>query len=194
MKTLVFVLSALVQSLGAAEAQTWKADLAHSRVGFSVTHMLIAEVDGRFTQFDVTLNQGKEDFSGSTIEAKIKTASVTTENETRDKHLRSDDFFNAEKYPEIQFRSSSFERTGDKAYKITGDMTIRDVTKNITLEAKFLGGVTDARGNARAGFRATTTINRFDFGVKWDKRLDTGGLIVSENVDITLNLELMKQQ
>jgi len=194
MKTLVFVLSALVQSLGAAEAQTWKADLAHSRVGFSVTHMLIAEVDGRFTQFDVTLNQGKEDFSGSTIEAKIKTASVTTENETRDKHLRSDDFFNAEKYPEIQFKSSSFERTGDKAYKITGDMTIRDVTKNITLEAKFLGGVTDARGNARAGFRATTTINRFDFGVKWDKRLDTGGLIVSENVDITLNLELMKQQ
>ena len=194
MKTLVFVLSALVQSLGAAEAQTWKADLAHSRVGFSVTHMLIAEVDGRFTQFDVTLNQGKEDFSGSTIEAKIKTASVTTENETRDKHLRSDDFFNAEKYPEIQFRSTSFERTGDKAYKITGDMTIRDVTKNIMLEAKFLGGVTDARGNARAGFRATTTINRFDFGVKWDKRLDTGGLIVSENVDITLNLELMKQQ
>jgi len=194
MKTLVFVLSALVQSLGAAEAQTWKADLAHSRVGFSVTHMLIAEVDGRFTQFDVTLNQGKEDFSGSTIEAKIKTASVTTENETRDKHLRSDDFFNAEKYPEIQFRSTSFERTGDKAYKITGDMTIRDVTKNITLEAKFLGRVTDARGNARAGFRATAAINRFDFGVKWDKRLDTGGLIVSENVDITLNLELMKQQ
>lgn len=194
MKTLVFVLSALVLSLGAAEAQTWKADLAHSRVGFSVTHMLIAEVDGRFTQFDVTLNQGKEDFSGSTIEAKIKTASVTTENETRDKHLRSDDFFNAEKYPEIQFKSTSFEKTGDKSYKITGDMTIRDVTKNITLEAKYLGGVTDARGNTRVGFRAATTINRFDFGVKWGKKLDTGGLIVSENVDITLNLELMKQQ
>lgn len=194
MKTLVFVLSALVLSLGVAEAQTWKADLAHSRVGFSVTHMLIAEVDGRFTQFDVTLNQGKEDFSGSTIEAKIKTASVTTENETRDKHLRSDDFFNVEKYPEIQFKSTSFEKTGDRAYKITGDLTIRDVTKNVTLEAKYLGGVTDARGNTRIAFRATTTINRFDFGVKWDRKLDAGGLIVSENVDITLNLELTKQQ
>jgi polyisoprenoid-binding protein YceI len=96
MKTLLFALSTLVPFLGVANAQTWKADQAHSRVGFSVTHMLISEVDGRFTQFDVTLSQGKEDFSGSTIEAKIKTASVTTENETRDKHLRSDDFFNAD--------------------------------------------------------------------------------------------------
>jgi polyisoprenoid-binding protein YceI len=194
MKNMVLILSALVLCAGAVGAQTWKPDPPHSRVRFSVTHMLIAEVDGRFTQFDVTLNQGKEDFAGSTVEVIIKTASITTENENRDKHLRSDDFFNAEKYPEITFKSTSFEKTGDKTYKITGDLTIRDVTKNITLDAKYLGSVTDARGNTRVAFRATTTINRFDFGVKWDRKLDVGGLVVSENVDIMLNLELMKQK
>jgi polyisoprenoid-binding protein YceI len=139
------------------------------------------------------LKQGKEDFSGSTVEATIKSASVSTDNDTRDKHLRSDDFFNAEKYPSVTFRSTSFEKTGTDTYTIKGDLTIRDVTKPVTLEAKLLGTVTDPRGT-RVGFRATTTINRFDFGVKWDRTLDSGGFVVSKDVEIKITSEMMKQK
>jgi len=184
----------LVAGLAAAGAQDWKVDATHSRVMFTVTHMLISEVTGRFTAFDVLLKQGKEDFAGSSVEATIKTASVTTDNDTRDKHLRSDDFFNAEKYPAITFTSTSFEKTGDDTYRIKGNLMIRDVTKEVTLDGKMLGTVTDPRGNTRVGFRATATINRFDYGVKWDRTLDRGGLVVSNDVTITITTELVKQQ
>ncbi len=190
----IAVAFALLGSVGSAQANVWKQDNAHSRVNFSVTHMVISEVTGGFKDFDVTLTEGKDDFSGSTLEATIKTASINTENEMRDKHLRSDDFLNAEKYPVISFKSTSFEKTGENTYKITGNLTLRDVTKPVVLEAKFLGQVADGRGNLKAGFKATTSINRFDYGVKWNKEIEAGGLIVSDKVDLTFLMELQKQK
>jgi polyisoprenoid-binding protein YceI len=179
---------------GIASADTWKSDLAHSQVQFTVIHMLVSEVTGRFNEFDATLTQVSPDFAGSTLEATIKTASVNTENEMRDKHLRSDDFFNAEKFPLITFRSTSFEKTGEKTYTITGNLTIRDVTKRVVLDAKYTGQVTDSYGIVRTGFKATTTIKRSDFGVKWNKAIEAGGVVVSDDVGITLLMELMKQK
>lgn len=183
----------LLAALAVGTAQEWKSDPVHSGVRFTVTHMLVSEVNGRFKEFEVMVKQGKEDFSGSTVEATIKTASVSTDSDNRDKHLRSDDFFNAEKYPAITFKSTSFEKTGGDSYAIKGDLTIRDVTKPVTLEAKLFGMVIDPRGT-RVGFRATTTVNRFDFGVRWDRTLDTGGFVVSEDVPITITVALVKQK
>jgi polyisoprenoid-binding protein YceI len=189
-KALLFV---LLFGLTVASAQTWKSDLSHSRVEFTVTHLMISEVTGRFTQFDATLQQGKEDFTDSKIETTIKTASVSTDNEGRDKHLRSDEFFNAEKFPELKFTSTSFEKTGKDSYRITGQLTMRDVTKKVVLEAKLLGSLSDPRGT-RAGFKATGTINRQDWGVKWNRTLDSGGVVVSDNVTITLLMEFIQQK
>ncbi len=177
-----------------AQGTKWKADRAHSQVKFSVSHMVVAEVTGRFKDFDVTLVQGADDFSGSTLEAVIKTGSVDTDNEMRDKHLRSDDFFNADKYPEITFKSTSFEKTGKDTYKVTGNLTIRDVTRQVVLDTKYNGSVTDPMGNTKAGFRATTTIDRFDYGVKWNRTIETGGLVAGKDIEITLLMELGKQK
>jgi polyisoprenoid-binding protein YceI len=196
MKNLVALLFLLAVSSAApaAPSATWKQDRAHSQVQFSVTHLVVSEVTGAFKDFDVTLTQGKDDFSGSSLEATIKTASISTDNDARDKHLRSEDFFNAEKYPAISFKSTSFEKTGDNSYKISGNLTIRDVTKPIVLDAKYQGQITDPWGNQKAGFKATGSINRLDFGVKWNKALEAGGLVVSDKVDLTFLMELQKQK
>jgi polyisoprenoid-binding protein YceI len=196
MKRIVLAAVALLIAVSGAVAQiTWKQDPSHSQVRFSVTHMVIAEVTGNFREFEVSLVQkGTEDFAGSTLNATIKTASINTDNEGRDKHLRSDDFFNAEAYPAITFKSTSFEKTGRDAYLIKGDLTIREVTKPVTLTARYTGQAKDPRGNVKIGFKATTAINRFDFGVKWNKAIEAGGLIVGETVDIMLLMELTQQQ
>lgn len=171
---------------------TWQGDKSHSMVKFSVVHMLVSEVEGRFRDFEVTLVQpGKEDFTGSTVEATIKTASVTTENDDRDNHLRGDDFFNSEKFPDMKFKSTKFEKTGKDTYKITGNLTIRDITKPVVLDAKMTGMLESRRGTI-VGFRATTTIDRFEFGTKWNRTLEGGGLIVSKEVNITLLFEFHK--
>ncbi len=172
---------------------TWKVDQVHSRVEIAVRHMVIAEVTGRFTDFDATLVHTKKDFSDSQIEAVVKAYSITTDNEQRDNHLRSADFLDAENYPDITFASWAVEPIGKNAYKITGDLTIRGVTKRVELDTKYFGQVKDPYGNTRAGFKATASINRFDYGVNWNQLLETGGLIVGETVNITLNVEFIKQ-
>jgi polyisoprenoid-binding protein YceI len=190
----IFLTAAIIFTIinGVVAQTTWKADKAHSKINFSVTHMVIAEVDGRFTDFDATLTGSKDDFSDAKITATIKSASITTDNDFRDKHLRSDDFFNADKYPEIKFKSTSIEKTGENTYKITGDLTIRDTTKTVVLDTKYNGQVV-GMGATKCAFKATTTINRFDYGVHWDKTIESGGLVVGKNVDITLLLEFNKQ-
>jgi polyisoprenoid-binding protein YceI len=188
----LFVLLLSAASL-VSQPTTWKIDPVHSKVLFSVSHMVISEVSGRFNDFDATLVQTKEDFTDSKLSATIKTKSIDTDNDRRDNHLRSADFFDAEKNPEITFVSRKFEKTGKDIYKITGDLTIRGVTKSVVLDMKFNGQVKSPMGNFVAGFKATTTINRMDYGVKWNKTMELGGLIVGENVDITLNVELTKQ-
>ncbi len=194
MKYTVAILLSFILSVSVLTGQSiWKTDKPHSRVNFSVSHMVIAEVTGRFKEFDATLVTSKDDFSDMKIETTIKTSSIDTDNEDRDSHLQSDDFFNAEKFPEITFKSTKVESDGIGHYKITGDLTIRDVTKSVVLDTRFNGTVKDNRGNLKAGFKATTTIDRFDYGVKWDKTLDSGGLIAGKNVDITLLFEFNKQ-
>lgn len=179
-------------SVGHLVAQTpWQLDKSHSQVKFTVTHMLISEVDGLFKNFDIVVHAGKDDFTDATIEATIKTASIDTENERRDNHLRSDDFFNAEQFPEIKFKSHSFEKVGEKQYKIHGDLTIRDVTKKVTFQATNSGSMKTSRG-LTSGWKAELTINRFDYGLKWNSAVESGGLVVSEDVRITINLRLNK--
>lgn len=189
----IAMLLVLVTGFALSQA-TWKLDKAHSQVKFAVSHMVIAEVTGRFTDFDVAMASMKDDLTDATIEATIKTASLNTDNERRDGHLRSDDFFNAEKYPEIKFKSTSVEKAGKDLYKVHGDLTMRDITKPVVLDMKFRGTIKDGRGNTRAGFKATTAINRFEFGTQWDTKLDTGEFIAGAEVEVTLLMEFMKQE
>lgn len=186
--TLVLALGLIVP----AAAQTgWTLDKSHSGIKFSVRHMVISDVEGSFKDFDVTFKAEKDDFTDAVIEATIQTASIDTDNERRDAHLKSDDFFNAEKYPTITFKSSKFEKTGATTYKIHGDLTIRDVTKPVTFDA-VLGGTQKTQRGTVSGWKATLTINRFDYNLKWDRAIETGGLVVGPDVTITVNAQIRK--
>ena len=170
----------------------WKLDKNHSSIGFSVKHLVISTVSGNFKDFDITLTTAKDDFSDAAVQAVIKTTSINTDNTARDNHLKSDDFFNAEKFPEIKFTSTSFEKTGEGKYKITGDLTIRDVTKKVVFDAVYNGSIKTPWGNTAMSWTAATIINRFDYNLKWNKALESGGLIAGQDVTITLNLEMDK--
>ncbi|MCX6122383.1 MAG: YceI family protein [Ignavibacteriales bacterium] len=192
MKRITIVLLAIFVAAVSVSAQSdWKLDKVHSSVTFTVRHMVISEVTGSFKDFTIALKSAKDDFSDAEVQSTIKVGSLSTDNTMRDNHLKSDDFFNAEKFPEINFKSTSFEKLGDNKYKITGDLTIRDVTKNVTFDAILNGTLKTDRGVLSA-WKATTTINRFDYNLKWSKTLETGGMIVGKEVTITLNLELNK--
>ncbi len=192
MKRLTVVFFAIFAVTAFVTAQSeWKFDKVHSSVTFSVRHMIISNVSGNFKDFSVVLKSEKEDFSDATVKGTIQVASISTDNDNRDKHLKSDDFFNAEKFPEIKFKSTKFEKLGDNKYKITGDLTMRDVTKEVTFDAVLNGTLKTDKGWLSA-WKATTTINRFDYNLKWSKTVETGGLIVGQDVTITLNLELNK--
>ncbi len=193
MKSVLAVVSSLLIAVSAAVGQpnVWKVDPVHSKVLFGVKHMVIAEVTGEFKEYDATVTSAKPDFTDAVFSATLKSASISTDNTMRDNHLRSDDFLNAEKYPAITFKSTKVEKTGEGQYKVYGDLTIRDVTKPVVLDTKLNGVIKDPMGNQRAGFTATTSINRFDYGVKWNKALEAGGLIAGETVTITLNMEFV---
>jgi len=171
----------------------WHLDRAHSRVEFNVTHMLISEVTGRFTDFDVTITSNGADLSGGSVEATINTTSINTDNESRDADLKGESFFNTEKYPAATFKSTKIEKAGENAFTVTGDLTIRDKTKPVTMKVTYLGTVTDGQGRVKTGWKGVTTINRFDYDVLWDRKLDTGGLVVSREAEITVRLEMVKQ-
>jgi polyisoprenoid-binding protein YceI len=170
----------------------WKLDKNHSSIGFSVKHLVISTVSGNFKDFDITLTTAKDDFSDAAVQAVIKMASINTDNTARDNHLKSDDFFNAEKFPEIKFTSTSFEKVGEGKYKITGDLTIRDVTKKVVFDAVYNGSIKTPWGNTAMSWTAATVINRFDYNLKWNKALESGGLIAGQDVTITINLEMDK--
>lgn len=192
-RTILCSIASFVAALSVSAQTTWIADKAHTQITFSVTHLLISEVTGRFSDFDITFHDANEDFTDGTIRVTIRTASINTGIEKRDNHLKSDDFLGAEKFPNITFESTLIEKTGKDTYKITGDLTIRDVTKSVVLDAKHNGTVTDPWGVTKAGFKATTSINRFDFGVKWGAALEAGGLVAGETVVLTLLMEFNKQ-
>jgi len=191
-KFIALVTLLVVGALSTASAQ-WTLDKAHTGVTFSVKHMVISDVTGSFKDFDLTLTSTKDDFSDAVVEGTVKIASISTDNVQRDNHLKSDDFFNAEKFPSMKFKSTSFTKVGDNKYKLTGDLTIRDVTKSVTFDATLGGTMKAPWGVTIAAWKATTVINRFDFNLKWNKAIETGGLIVGQDVTITLNMEFNKK-
>ena len=180
---------ALLAAESAAQKPEWKLDHSHSQITFSVAHLVIAEVTGFFRDFDVAFAADKNDLTSATIRATIKTASIETGNERRDNHLRSGDFLDATKFPEMRFVSTKVEMTGKDSYAVTGDLTIRDITKSVVLNMKYKGNMKDAMGNTKAAFKATTTIDRFEFGATWNKVVESGGLVAGKDVDITLLME-----
>jgi polyisoprenoid-binding protein YceI len=176
---------------GASMAQTnWTIDKVHSKVGFSARHLVVSEVEGSFKDYDAKITSTADDFAGSTIEFTAKTASVFTDNEKRDGHLKSDDFFNAEKFPELKFTGTLVKENGK--YVLKGNLTIRDVTKPVTLEVAY-GGRVKAFGGERAGFKITGKINRKEYGLKFNGTLEGGGLVVSEEIEINVKVEVSKQ-
>ncbi len=182
----------LFVATGSVHAGTWKMDRSHSQVTFSVSHMVISEVTGVFKEFDITFMSEKEDLTDTKVEATIKTGSIDTGSERRDNHVRSDDFLNVEKFPEMKFKSTNVEKTGQDTYKITGDLTIRDIIKSVVLDTKYRGSIKDAMGNTRIAFKATTTIDRFEFGTTWNKAIETGGLVAGKDIQVTLLMEFTK--
>jgi polyisoprenoid-binding protein YceI len=171
-------------------ATKWNLDKGHSNVKFSVTHMVVAETEGYFKLFDGTMENTKPDYSDARITFTVDVNSVNTDNERRDNHLKSDDFFNAEKFPQMKFESTSFQPAGGSKYKLTGNLTIRDVTKPVTFDVTYGGELKTSRGST-IGFKALGTINRFDYGLKWDRAAtDAGDLVVGKEVNIIVKLEL----
>jgi polyisoprenoid-binding protein YceI len=171
---------------------TWNIDASHSIAEFAVKHMMISTVKGRFGTLEGVIEADEANPLVSSVRASIDVASIETKDEQRDAHLRSDDFFNAEKFPKITFVSKRVERVDAENYRVIGDLTIRDVTKEVVLDTEFEGQVADPWGNQRAGFTATTQINRGDFGVNFNGLLETGGVIVSDKVKITLHIEAVR--
>lgn len=175
-----------------AAESVWKVDQSHSSVKFAITHLVVSEVEGNFKLFDGTMVASKADFSDATINFSIDVSSIDTDNERRDEHLKSADFFEAEKFPSIKFESTSFKPLGDNKYELKGNLTLKGVTKPVTFDVKY-GGMANAMGKTKAGFKAKTTIDRFDYDLKWDRATEAGGLVVSREVEITVNVEMDKQ-
>ncbi len=184
----------IIFSVSAFAQTKWKFDKAHSNIKFSVTHMVISDVVGKFDQWEGTVVSDGDNFEGAKVNFTVDIASIDTDEPKRDDHLKSDDFFNAEKYPKMTFKGKSFKKVEDKKYKLVGDLTIRDVTKEVTLDVKYNGMITDPWGNTRAGFKINGTINRFDFNLKWNKMIETGGLVAGEDVEILCNVEIIKEK
>jgi len=166
----------------------WIIDASHSEIQFKATHLMINKVTGSFTAFEGAVSTEGEDFTKATVSFKAETASISTNNEQRDGHLKSGDFFDAEKFPTITFKSTSLS-----ADKLVGDLTIKDVTKSVTLDVEFGGVNKDPWGNIKAGFTVTGKINRKDFGLTWNAALETGGVLVSESIALNIEVQLLKQ-
>jgi polyisoprenoid-binding protein YceI len=189
-----FFILAMVIGFHANAQITWQIDPAHSNVDFSVRYMMLSHVRGTYSDVDATLVQENDGFAGSQVTVAIDAASINTQNNDRDAHLRSDDFFDVENHPEIEFVSREFRKTGENTYKITGDLTIRGTSNPVELDAELIGKIDDPRGFKRAAFTATTSVNRNDFGVQWNQALEAGGFVVGRNVDITINAQFIAQE
>lgn len=173
---------------------SWKIDSAHSEITFSVRHMMISNVRGRFENFSGEVDFNAENPTASSVEVQIDAASINTREAQRDAHLKSGDFLNAEEYPHLTFKSERVEAMDDTHGKIYGDLTIRDVTKPVVLHTEYSGMAKSPWGSMSAGFSAKTTINRKDWGLVWNVALETGGLLVGEEIIINIELEIVKQE
>jgi polyisoprenoid-binding protein YceI len=172
---------------------TWKIDSAHSNAEFAVKHMMISTVRGRFRTLEGTIHLNEAEPARSSLEAVIEAASVDTAEPKRDDHLRSADFFEVEKYPRLTFRSTRVEQVKGDRWQITGDLTIRDVTKEVVLDTEYEGQIKDAYGLQRAAFSAQTELNRKDFGLNWNALIEAGGVAVGDKIRVTLNIAAVRQ-
>lgn len=171
----------------------WQIDPSHTTVQFAVKHMAFATVRGRFNGVRGTITLRGADLADSAVEVEIDVTSIETGDQQRDQHLRSADFFDVERFPKLLFRSTRVRPLGDGRFEVLGLLTIRDVTREVRLDASFEGAGKDPWGNLRAGFSATTAINRKEFGLTWNQVLETGGVLVSDEVKISLELEAVRQ-
>ena len=188
----ISILAFTSASLSMAQS-TWKIDNSHSNVTFTVTHLVISEVEGSFKVFNGTIQSSNADFSDAVINFSVDVNSVNTDNVKRDGHLKSDDFFNAEKFPQMTFKSTSFKKISGNQYALEGDLTIRDVTKKVKFDVTY-GGNASAWGTSKAGFKAKAVINRFDYNLKWDSLTEAGGAVVGKDVEVVLKLQFDQQK
>lgn len=172
---------------------TWEIDSAHSHVQFSVRHMMISTVRGEFEEFDGTIDFDADNPQNSSAEVKIDASSINTRETDRDNHLRSDDFLNAEEYPYLIFKSKRVEQLDDDRGRLVGDLTIRGVTNEVALDVEYQGMAKSPWGQVSAGFSASTTINRKEWGLTWNQALETGGVLVGDKIKIDVEVEIIKQ-
>jgi polyisoprenoid-binding protein YceI len=178
-----------METLEKTTTQTWALDKNHAKIGFSISHMLVSEIDGLFKDFDVKISNAKEDLSDAEIEFTAKVGSIDTHNEMRDAHMKKDDFFNAEKYPEISFKSKTFKKLEGKNYQLNGDLTLMGITKNITLNAVGAIGQHPMNKKTIAGFKVTGTVKRSDFGLA----PTMPAIALGDEVSIVANAEFIKE-
>ncbi|HEV7897355.1 MAG TPA: YceI family protein [Planosporangium sp.] len=167
-------------------------DPSHTRIGFVARHAMVTKVRGSFNEFEGTANVDGADPSRSSVSVTIKAASIDTRNEQRDAHLRSNDFLDLEKYPEITFVSTGVRRLDESTFQLTGDLTIKDVTRPVTIDFDYEGAAKDPFGNLRIGFEGSVTINRKDYGVTWNAALETGGVLVSDKITLEFEVSAIK--
>ena len=188
------LLAALVLIASPARAATWEIDPAHTAIQFSVRHMMVSNVRGHFGKFTGHVEGDETKPAEARIEATIETAAIDTANEKRDEHLRSPDFLDAGKFPTITFRSKKVEKVGEATWKVTGDLTLHGVTKEVVLDlSDVTPPIKDPMGKLRAGAAARTTINRQDFGISFNKALDGGGVMVGNEITITIDVEVTRK-
>lgn len=173
------------------QAESYKIDPGHSEVSFTIRHM-VSQVRGRFKDFSGTINMDPKAPQKSSVDFTIKATSVDTANDDRDKHLRKADFFDVEKYPEITFKSDSVQPAGKDKYNVTGTLTMHGVSKKITLPVTFLGEAKDPWGGTRAGFETSTKLDRKEYGIVWNSAIDNGGVLLGDDVNVSINLETVK--
>jgi polyisoprenoid-binding protein YceI len=176
-----------------SKTTTWTIDSAHAEVGFAVRHLMIATVRGRFGAVSGTVTVDEQDPLNSKVDVTVDVSSVDTRQEMRDNHLRSADFFDVEKYPTMHFVSKRIDGDLDGQFRVTGDLTIRGIAREVTLTATLEGRTQDPWGNERAGFSASGKINRHEFGLNWNQALETGGVMVGDEVKLTIDVELVHQ-
>jgi polyisoprenoid-binding protein YceI len=172
----------------------WVLDPSHSEVSFKVKHLMVTNVSGSFNSFSVTAETTDDNFTNAAVVFSADTTSISTNSEQRDEHLKSADFFDAANFPQLTFKAAKLEKKNrDQDFELTGDLTIKGVTKSVKLNVEFGGVVKDPWGNTKAGFTVTGKINRKDFGLSWNAALETGGVMVSEEVRINSEIQLIKQ-
>ena len=173
--------------------ETWQIDPSHSAIGFSVRHMVVSKTRGRFTKWSGQIRFDAKNPAASSVEVTLDPASIDTADAQRDAHLRSADFLEVEKFPTASFRSTKVEEVESGVYRVTGDLTVHGVTKSVILDVVYEGTGKDPWGGERAGFSGSTTIDRKDFGLRWNQALETGGVLVGDKVELMLEIEAVKQ-